>query len=320
MSLRQFQRAYCHACFDAVFIERRNFDMKVQNQKTILTADRTVVQSQGERVIADWLHAHAIECRYDDKFQIIQGFAVRPDFYLPRYDLYIEYWGLDTTDYRIGMLLKQKLYQQEGKRLVSLYPRDLPSLDAKLSAALLPAPERRQPGPPPPIRPARPEDLEAINAIYNHYVAASACTYQEEPETMEGRRAWFGRHGAAHPVIVAETDGCVVGWGSLSPYHARSAYRHTVEDSVYVADTCRGRGVGKALLHELVLRARALGHRAIIAQIDGGQAASIALHARFGFEQVGRLSQVGFKFGRWLDVVIMELLLVKEGVQDDHTG
>jgi len=136
MSEGQFQRAYCAACFDAVFIERRNFDMKVQNQKTILSADRTVVQSRGERQIADWLAAHGIPYRYDDKFQIIQGFAVRPDFYLPRYDVYIEFWGLDTTDYKIGMLLKQKLYQQEGKRLISLYPADLPRLNHKLGDAL----------------------------------------------------------------------------------------------------------------------------------------------------------------------------------------
>jgi len=110
--------------------------MKVQNQKTILTADHTVVQSKGERLIANWLSAHGVEHRYDDKFQIVQGFAVRPDFYLPRYDVYIEYWGLDTTDYKIGMLLKQKLYQQEGKKLISVYPADLPQLGNKLSAAL----------------------------------------------------------------------------------------------------------------------------------------------------------------------------------------
>jgi hypothetical protein len=136
ISETQFQRVYCSACFDAVFIERRNFDMKVQNQKTILTADRTVVQSRGERQIADWLAAHSIAYRYDDKFQIIQGYAIRPDFYLPRYDVYIEYWGMDTTDYKIGMLLKQKLYQQEGKKLISLYPADLPLLDTKLAAEL----------------------------------------------------------------------------------------------------------------------------------------------------------------------------------------
>jgi hypothetical protein len=136
LSERQFQRVYCDACFNAVFIERRNFDMRVENQKTILAADRTVVQSRGEQRVAEWLAAHGVPYRYDDKFQIIQGYAIRPDFYLPESDLYIEYWGLDTTDYRIGMLLKQKLYQQQGKRLVSLYPADLPRLDEVLSGAL----------------------------------------------------------------------------------------------------------------------------------------------------------------------------------------
>jgi hypothetical protein len=136
MAERQFQRVYCDACFNAVFIERRNFDMKVQNQKTILAKDRTVVQSQGERRIAEWLAAKDLPYRYDDKFQIVQGYAIRPDFYLPALDVYIEYWGLDTTDYKIGMLLKQKLYQQEGKRLVSIYPKDLGQLDDRLTAAL----------------------------------------------------------------------------------------------------------------------------------------------------------------------------------------
>lgn len=151
MSETQFQRVYCAACFDAVFIERRNFGMKVQNQKTVLAADRTVVQSKGERQTADWLQSHGIAYRYDDKFQIVQGYAIRPDFYLPVQDVYIEYWGLDTTDYKIGMLLKQKLYQQEGKKLISLYPADLDHLDARLSAALgVPAnlPTRRPTGSP----------------------------------------------------------------------------------------------------------------------------------------------------------------------------
>jgi len=136
LSERQFQRVYCSACFDAVFIERRNFDMKVQNRKTVLAADRTVVQSRGERRIANWLNRRGIAFRYDDKFQIIQGYAIRPDFYLPEQDIYIEYWGLDTTDYKIGMLLKQKLYQQEGKKLISIYPADLRRLDTKLGPAL----------------------------------------------------------------------------------------------------------------------------------------------------------------------------------------
>ena len=84
------------------------------------------------------------------------------------------------------------------------------------------------------VRPASEADLAAINDIYNHYVLHSTSTYQEEPETMEGRRRWFAQHGTAHPVIVAELNGEVVGWGSLSAYHPRSAYRRTVENSVYV--------------------------------------------------------------------------------------
>jgi len=161
------------------------------------------------------------------------------------------------------------------------------------------------------LRGAREDDLDAINAIYNFYVEHSSCTYQETPEPIEGRREWFNRHGLAHPVIVAEIDGQVVGWGSLSSYHARSAYRFTVEDSVYVTDALRGRGIGAALLRDLVRRARTLSHHAIVAGIDANQTASIALHARQGFVEVGRFNQVGRKFDRWLDVVYMELLLTE---------
>lgn len=159
------------------------------------------------------------------------------------------------------------------------------------------------------IRPATESDLAAINDIYNHYVLHSACTYQEEPETLAGRRQWFKHHGEKHPVIVAEADGQVVGWGSLSAYHPRSAYRRTVENSVYVHHQHHRRGIGSRLLRELVIRARNLGHHAIIAGIDADQPASVALHAKFHFERVGRMRQVGFKFDRWLDVVYMELIL-----------
>ena len=159
------------------------------------------------------------------------------------------------------------------------------------------------------IRAATPADLGAINDIYNHYVLHSTCTYQEESETLEGRRQWFQHHGDRHPVIVTESAGQVIGWGSLSAYHARSAYRRTVENSVYVHHQLHRRGIGSLLLQELITRARSLGHRAIIAGIDAGQPASVALHLKFRFEEVGRLKQVGFKFGRWLDVIYMELLL-----------
>jgi phosphinothricin acetyltransferase len=100
-----------------------------------------------------------------------------------------------------------------------------------------------------------------------------------------------------------------VGWGSLSAYHARSAYRRTVENSVYVHHQHHGRGIGSLLLEDLIARAREVGHRVIIAAIDADQPASIALHAKFDFKKVGHFKQVGFKFGRWLNVVYMELLL-----------
>ena len=159
------------------------------------------------------------------------------------------------------------------------------------------------------IRAATSADLDAINDIYNHYVQHCTCTYQEETEPIASRREWFARHGGKHPVIVAESRGQVIGWGSLSPYHPRSAYRNTIEDSVYVHREHQGHGVGSLLLQDLITRARAIGHRAIIAGIDGEQTASVALHAKFGFAEVGRLKQVGYKFNRWLDVVYMELLL-----------
>ena len=167
------------------------------------------------------------------------------------------------------------------------------------------------PSPAATIHAATPADLGAINDIYNHYVLHSTCTYQEEPELPESRRQWFQHHGERHPVIVAEVDGQVAGWGSLSPYHARSAYRHTVENSVYVHHQLHRRGIGSLLLQELITRARALGYCAIIAGIDADQPGSVALHAKFRFEEVGRLKQVGFKFGRWLDVIYMELLFKK---------
>jgi phosphinothricin acetyltransferase len=159
------------------------------------------------------------------------------------------------------------------------------------------------------IRLARGEDLPAINDIYNYYVQHSTCTYQEEPESIAERRAWFARHDTLHPVIVAEMERLVVGWGALSAYHARAAYRYTVEDSVYVEEGYRHRGIGSALLRDLLTRARTLRLHAIIACIDVEQDSSITLHEKYAFTQVGRFSQIGFKFGRWLDVVYLELKL-----------
>lgn len=127
-----FQRTYCGRCYDEVFLERRNFETQVELQKTVAARDGTLVQSAGERRIAEWLTAHGIRYRYDAKFRIIGEFQIRPDFYLPEVDVFIEYWGMDTPQYKMSMLKKQILYQQEGKRLVSVYPADLPCLNNHL--------------------------------------------------------------------------------------------------------------------------------------------------------------------------------------------
>lgn len=131
-----FQRNFCDRCFDEVFLDRRNFEMQVEINKTIETKDGTLVQSKGERAIAEWLTAHGLAYRYDSKYRIIAEFQIRPDFYLSELDVYIEYWGMDTPQYKMSMYKKQQLYQQEGKRLVSVYPKDLPSLDGLLKGKL----------------------------------------------------------------------------------------------------------------------------------------------------------------------------------------
>ena len=131
-----FQRVFCDRCFDEVFLERRNFEAQVEINKTIEARDGTVVQSEGEKRLAEWLTQHAIAYRYDAKYRIISEFQIRPDFYLPELDVYIEYWGLDTPQYKMSMYKKQTLYQQEGKRLISVYPKDLPGLGNLLTTKL----------------------------------------------------------------------------------------------------------------------------------------------------------------------------------------
>jgi len=159
------------------------------------------------------------------------------------------------------------------------------------------------------IRLATQADLPSINEIYNHYVVNSTCTYQEEPSSAAEREIWFIAHGPQHPITVAQDGASIVGWASLSPFHARSAYRRTVENSIYIRHDRQRQGIGAALLGDAIERAKALGHHTIIAGIDGEQATSVHIHQRFGFEQVALLREVGFKFGRWLDVIYMQKML-----------
>lgn len=161
----------------------------------------------------------------------------------------------------------------------------------------------------PVIRLATPADLESINAIYNHYVATSTCTYAEEPDSFADRSVWFAEHQGSHPATVCEVGGRVVGWASLSEYRGRCGYRFTVESSVYVSHDHHGAGIGKALMRDLIERARALGHHTIVAGVSADQTASRGLHEHLGFVQVAHFREVGFKFGRWLDVVFLQLLL-----------
>lgn len=161
------------------------------------------------------------------------------------------------------------------------------------------------------IRPATCEDLPGILEIYNEAVVNTTATYDYEPRTLEQRMAWFEDHVKNnYPVFVAVNDEHrVVGWSSLNRYHDRPGYRFTTENSIYVAADQRGKGIGKRLMPPLIDGARARGLHAILAVIDAQNAVSIKLHAAFGFQAVARFKEVGFKFGRWLDVIYMELLL-----------
>ncbi|HEX2970699.1 MAG TPA: GNAT family N-acetyltransferase [Tepidisphaeraceae bacterium] len=159
------------------------------------------------------------------------------------------------------------------------------------------------------IRLATADDLNSINEIYNYYVLHSTCTYQVESSTAQERLAWFAEHGPKHAITVAEVDNHVIGWGSVSRFHSRCAYSRTVEDSVYVRHDGHRKGIGTAILTDLIERSRAAGHHTIVALIDSSQPGSLALHRKLGFEPRGHLREVGNKFDRWLDVIYMQLLL-----------
>jgi phosphinothricin acetyltransferase len=159
------------------------------------------------------------------------------------------------------------------------------------------------------LRPATLEDAEAIRGIYNEEVTGSTVTFDLVPRSLTDQREWLAARSGAHAVIVAEVDGVVRGFASLSPWRDRPAYSTTVEDSIYVHRDHHGQGVGKALLTELIETATAHGFHACMARIVGGHEASIALHRSCGFEVVGTEHEVGRKFGHWLDVVLMERML-----------
>ncbi len=159
------------------------------------------------------------------------------------------------------------------------------------------------------IREATVADLPAIRDIYNHYVLTSTCTYQTEPYTQPEIEAWLAGHDAAHPVTVAVDGGAVIGWAALSWFRQRHGYRFTVEDTIYVREGLHRRGIGGALLADLIERARRLGHRTVIGGISAEQEASLRLHERFGFRRGALLADVGYKFERWLSLALVQLAL-----------
>lgn len=159
------------------------------------------------------------------------------------------------------------------------------------------------------IRLVEQRDAEALQAIYNREVLESTVTFDMVPRTLDEQRGWIDEHSGAHPAVVALGEHAVVGFGSLSPYRPRPAYAPTVEDSVYVHHEHRGQGYGRVLLEELVHRASDHGFHTVIARIVGHHEASIGLHARCGFEHTGTEREVGRKFHRWLDVVLMQRML-----------
>jgi phosphinothricin acetyltransferase len=161
------------------------------------------------------------------------------------------------------------------------------------------------------VRPAAPADLPAIQAIYAHHVLHGLASFEEVPPSVEEMRRRYddvARQGL--PYLAAEEKGEILGYGYCTLYRTRSAYRYTLEDSIYVKQGFHGKGIGKAVLKELIARCAALNYRQIIAVIgDSANAGSIRLHASLGFVRAGLLRATGFKFGRWVDSVYMQLPL-----------
>jgi L-amino acid N-acyltransferase len=163
------------------------------------------------------------------------------------------------------------------------------------------------------IRDATDEDMPAIVELYNALIPTTTVTWTEKTQTVEERRAWFSSRSVdGFPTLVAEMNGAVIGFCAYG--HFRGAgmwpgYSRTVEHTIHIAESHWGAGVGRALLNELIIRAKSAGVHVLVGAIDGANTASIEFHSRLGFVEVARMSQVGHKFGRWLDLVLMQRIL-----------
>jgi phosphinothricin acetyltransferase len=159
------------------------------------------------------------------------------------------------------------------------------------------------------IRRAEPRDARAIAEIYNEAIRNTTATFDTEPKSEADRAAWLEAHDERHPVLVAERDGRVVGWAALSKWSDRPAYADTAETSFYVASPWRGLRIGRALKERLIEEARRAGLHTILARVAEDSAASLRLNQSLGFVLVGTMRQVGLKFGRRLDVHLLQLML-----------
>ena len=159
------------------------------------------------------------------------------------------------------------------------------------------------------IRLATAEDLGAINAIYNYYVAHSTCIWTTQPCSEAERKTWYQEHGPSMPVLVAEHNGRVVGWGALGSFRAAYTAAGTLEDSIYVHHDFHRQRIGSQLLQALIEEARRLGLRSLLANISADQTPSIRLHEKFGFQKVAHLRDVGQKLDQRFDAIYLQLLL-----------
>jgi len=167
------------------------------------------------------------------------------------------------------------------------------------------------------IRPVQLADLRAITDIYNEAILTTVATFDTEPKSEAERRAWLTAHGPRHPILVAELAGAVVGWASLSQWSDRPAYADTAEISLYVREAYRGQGIGKQLIETIIAEGEKVGLHTVIARIVAGNQVSIRLHEAVGFEPIGVMREVGRKFGRLLDVYLMQKIY-HEGHEKGH--
>ena len=160
------------------------------------------------------------------------------------------------------------------------------------------------------VRDAGADDIAALTAIYNDVVATSTAIYRDTPASLDDRREWWAsRVAQGYPALVAVEDGELLGFATFGDFRAWPGYRFTVEHSVHVRSDKRGRGIGRTLMRPLIARAAAAGKHVMVAGVDATNDGSIRFHAQLGFERVAHLREVGFKFGRWLDLVLMQRFL-----------